>query len=87
MQQGNSPKHEGAAMSVSYRRDESIAVITIDDGKVNVLGTAMLGEISSAFDQAEADDAGAVVLTGLVFGLYPARRAAAQDPIVALRHD
>lgn len=51
-------------MSVSYRRDEAIAVITMDDGKVNVLGPAMLGEISKAFDQAEADDAGAVVLAG-----------------------
>jgi len=51
-------------MSVSYRRDESIAVITMDDGKVNALGPAMLSEINKTLDQAEADDAGAVVIAG-----------------------
>ena len=51
-------------MSVSYQRDDAIAVITMDDGKVNVLGPAMLAEINKAVDQAEADDAGAVVLAG-----------------------
>ena len=51
-------------MSVSYRRDESIAVITMDDGKVNALGPAMLAEINKALDQAESDDAGAVVIAG-----------------------
>lgn len=51
-------------MSVSYRRDEAVAVITMDDGKVNALGPAMLSEINTALDSAEADDAGAVVIAG-----------------------
>ncbi len=51
-------------MSVSYRRDDSVAVITMDDGKVNALGPAMLAEINSALDQAEGENAGAVVIAG-----------------------
>ena len=51
-------------MSVSYRRDEAIAVITMDDGKVNALGPAMLAEINTALDRAESEDAGAVVIAG-----------------------
>ena len=35
-------------MSVSYRRDESIAVVTMDDGKVNALGPDMLAEINES---------------------------------------
>lgn len=51
-------------MSVSYRRDESVAVITMDDGKVNALGPAMLAEIDSALDRAQSEEAGAVVIAG-----------------------
>lgn len=51
-------------MSVTYRREDAIAVITMDDGKVNALGPDMLAAINGAFDQAQADDAGAVVIAG-----------------------
>ncbi len=49
---------------VSYRRDESIAVITMDDGKVNALGPAMQQAINAALDNADRDDVGAVVIAG-----------------------
>ena len=47
----------------SYELDARIATITMDDGKVNVLSTAMLRALHAAFDRAEHDDA-VVVLTG-----------------------
>lgn len=51
-------------MRVSYRREESVAVISMDDGKVNVLGPDMLAEINTALDRATDEKAGAVVIAG-----------------------
>jgi enoyl-CoA hydratase len=48
---------------VAYRLDDSIATITMDDGKVNVLSPMMLAELNVALDRALADRA-VVVLTG-----------------------
>jgi len=48
---------------VSYRLEASVATITLDDGKVNVLSIPMLTEINAALDQAESAGA-VVVLTG-----------------------
>jgi enoyl-CoA hydratase len=50
--------------SVSYRKDDAVAVISLDDGKVNVLNPAMLKEINEALDRAEGENAGAVVIAG-----------------------
>lgn len=49
---------------VTYRRDESIATITMDDGKVNALGPTMLQALNDALDNADRDDVGAVVIAG-----------------------
>jgi enoyl-CoA hydratase len=49
--------------NVSYQLDESIATVTMDDGKVNVLSLTMQGELNSALDRALRDKA-VVVLTG-----------------------
>ena len=48
---------------LSYELNDSIATITLDDGKVNVLSPRMLSDINGALDRAEADDA-IVVLAG-----------------------
>ncbi|MCK1388005.1 crotonase/enoyl-CoA hydratase family protein [Bradyrhizobium sp. 21] len=46
---------------VSYELNDGVARIALDDGKVNVMSTTMLGEIGAAFDRAETE-AGIVVL-------------------------
>ena len=45
---------------VSYKSQDGIATITMDDGKVNALSDAMLDGLNAAFDKAEA--AGDVVI-------------------------
>lgn len=47
----------------AYDLADGIATITLDDGKVNALSPAMLGELAGRLDQAQEDDA-VVLLTG-----------------------
>jgi enoyl-CoA hydratase/carnithine racemase len=48
---------------VRYELRDSIATITMDDGKMNVLSPDMFGQLNTAFDRA-AEDHCVVVLTG-----------------------
>lgn len=48
---------------VTYRREETVATIAMDDGKMNALSPSMLTELNAALDRAEAERA-VVVLTG-----------------------
>jgi enoyl-CoA hydratase len=50
-------------MSVSYELHDSVATITMDDGKVNALSLAMQADLGAALDRALADQA-VVVLAG-----------------------
>src|SRR5215470_2736659 len=48
------PKTEGSMTErVGFELDSGIARITLDDGKVNVMSTAMLADIAAALDRAE----------------------------------
>lgn len=49
---------------VTYSRKDAIAVIRMDDGKVNALGPTMQAAVNEAIDQADSDNVGALVLTG-----------------------
>lgn len=48
---------------ITYALDDGVATVTMDDGKVNALSSAMIGTVAAGLDRAEADGA-AVVLTG-----------------------
>jgi enoyl-CoA hydratase len=48
---------------LTYRLTQSVATISLDDGKVNVMSLQMLDALNEAFDQAQWDQA-IVVLTG-----------------------
>jgi enoyl-CoA hydratase len=48
---------------LTYRLDESVAVITLDDGKANAISHATITALSEALDKAEAE-ARAVVVAG-----------------------
>ena len=48
----------------TYRLDDGVAVITLDDGKANVFSTAAVAHLEGLLDQVEADGARALVLAG-----------------------
>lgn len=48
---------------VEYRAEDGVAVLSMDDGKANVLSPSMLAELGAALDRAEADGL-AVLLRG-----------------------
>jgi len=74
---------------VSYLCDDTIATITIDDGKVNALSLAVLAELNAALDQAERD--GAVVVLAGRDGVFsagfdlPVLRGGGSDALAMLR--
>jgi enoyl-CoA hydratase len=49
---------------INYKVEGTLAVLHIDDGKANALGTAALDSLQSALDDAERDGATAVILKG-----------------------
>src|SRR6201992_353750 len=57
-------KEQPMSGPVHYTLKDSIAVIKMDDGKVNARGPTMQQALNEAIDQADADNVGALVITG-----------------------
>jgi enoyl-CoA hydratase len=55
----------------TYQLDNGFAHITLDEGKVNALGSASLSWLNEQLDRALADDASAVILAGRL-GMFSA---------------
>jgi len=56
---------------VSYEKSAGVATVSMDDGKVNVMSTAMLSELTTAFERAEKDGV-TVILTSARRGIFSA---------------
>lgn len=52
------------SLVTTERRDDGVAVVRLDNGKVNALSTALLGELEAAARALGDDPPGAVVVTG-----------------------
>lgn len=68
---------------VTYRLEEGVARITMDDGKVNAMSTAMLHDLGAAFDEAERAGAIAVLRSarpGIFSAGFDLKVFAANDP-------
>jgi enoyl-CoA hydratase len=74
---------------VSYRLEDSVATITMDDGKANVMSSQMLAELNAALDRAAVDRA--VVLLSGREGIFsagfdlPVLRAGGPEAVAMLR--
>jgi enoyl-CoA hydratase/carnithine racemase len=49
---------------VSYRREDRVGVVTLDDGKANAMSAPWFAALNATLDRAEADAPGALVLAG-----------------------
>jgi len=49
---------------MNYQLNNNIAIVSLDDGKANVVGHDFLDSVNSALDRARTDNAGAIILRG-----------------------